>query len=161
MFERMKAIMIVRQMIQFSEELIDSAKSDGLIESNNYANAECVMLALAVTFSNIYTGNNRLGDTIIKESISGSWRSFYSQAYKEEYRNRIENFSEEWKRIVQRTFNEPNLSETRKLNVSYHRIQMSIENHLSAVPSEESDQFFALTIIYVKDYIASILRKNR
>lgn len=159
MLKKMKAIMIVRRMIIFSEELIDGAKSEKFIEINNFAAGECIMMALAVTFSNFYTGNSKLGDAIIKESISGSWRTFYSQNYKEEYKQEIERLSEEWKRNTQIVFGKTDLSDIQKLNMMYYKICQSAMDYLSATHTKESEQFFALAIIGVRNYIAAVLKK--
>lgn len=156
MFEKVRAITIVRRMILDSETVVNEAKEEGFLISNYYANAECAMLALAVVFSNIYTKKEKLGNAIVKEAISGSWRQFFSEKHKQEYRDNIEKLSAQYTEIIQFTFNKTDLNEVQKLNTAYCEICKIFANYLFAEHTTESEDYFMLVLISVKEYVAAI-----
>ena len=104
MFEKLKATTIVRRMILDAESLIGQAKQEGHLTSNYYLRAECALLSLAILFADIYTKKDKLGKAIVKESISGYWRKFFSENQKQEYKNQIESLVSLYKIILQSAY---------------------------------------------------------
>lgn len=161
MFEKLKAITIVRRMILDAESLIDQAKQEGYLSSNYYANAECALLSLATLFADIYTKKDKLGKAIVKESISGSWRQFFSEKHKQDYKNEIESLVSQYKSILQSTYSRTDLSsELQKMDIAFYEICKVFATHFRAEFNEESADYFMLHFINVKEYVYAFVGKK-
>lgn len=161
MFEKLKAITIVRRMILNAEELIDGAKQEGYLSSNYYANAECALLSLATLFADIYTKKDKLGRAIVKEAASGSWRQFFSEKHKQDYKNEIENLVSQYKSIIQSTYSRTDLnSEVKKLDTAFYEICKVFTTHFYAEFNEESADYFMFAFIDVKEYVYALVGKK-
>ena len=157
MFEKVKAITIVRRMVSDSESVINCAKEEGFLTSNYYANAECAMLALAVVFSNIYTNKEKLGNAIVKEAASGSWRTFLSEKHRDKYKESIEKLSMQYVQAIQSTYSNLDLNEIQKLDAAYREICKIFANHIYAEFTAESSDYFMQVLWGVKEYVYTIL----
>lgn len=160
MFARWKAIIIVRRMIRDSETYIDQAKEEGFTSRNYYARAECALLALSVVFASIYTNKATLGKNIIKESISGSWRPFFSDRQKQEYKECIERLVAQYEEFIRASFSRTDLSKIEKLNTAYMEICKSLSDSFYSDFTPESEWFFQLMLINVRNYVAAIVGKK-
>ena len=160
MFERIKAITIVRRMICDSETYVNQAKENGFTSGNYYAMAECALLALSVVFSSVYTIKSTLGKRIIKEAVSGSWRQFVSEEHKREYKERIEMIAMQYDNIVQVTFARTGVSKGERLDATYKEICKVLCDSFCSDFTPESECFFSLILVSVQEYIATIVGKR-
>lgn len=161
MFERAKAISIVRRMIITAESVVNGAIDAGFLTTNYYSNAECALLALSVIFSHIYTGTTKLGNAIIKEAISGSWRQFPFENYKQDYKNEIESLVSQYTDIIQSVFSRTDINESKKLNIAYCAIAEVFANHFFAEFNEENHMYFLTILVGVKEYICSFTGQSK
>lgn len=161
MFEKAKAITIVRRMMLNSTELIEGAKEEGYLSSNYYSNAECALLSLAIFFADIYTRKDKLGKAILKEAVSGSWRQFISEEHKQDYKNAIENLASQYKNILYSTLSEPNFNDNpERIDNAFYEICKVFTAHFYAEFNEESAEYFMMILFGVKEYVYTLVGKK-
>ena len=148
-----KAIAIVKHIVSESEIFMGEVRRNGYSETNYYAYAECSLLALAKLFSNVYSKNDKLGNAIVRESLSGSWRRFISQGEKEAYLNRINNYYGNYAAILAAEFNDDSLNPAQKIDKAFETICKSMATDINAEYSEDSSTLFMLELINLKEYV--------
>ena len=153
LFKGLKAIAIVKHIISEAEIYMGEVCINGYSKTNYYAYAECSLLALAKLFSNVYSKNEKLGNAIVKESLSGSWRGFVSQRDKEEYLSKINNFYDNYVAILSMEFNDDSLNPAQKISNAFGEICKSMANDIKAEYTEDSLSLFMLELMNLKEYV--------
>ena len=147
-----KAIAVLNLIIPLATDYMCDLKVSGYCTTNFFLYAECSLIALAKLFANIYNGNNRFGDAIVKESLSGSWRSFISAGDKKSYENRINLFFADYQGIIQNEFGE-NPDNILALNSAYGLIAECMAKHVFAKYNQDSEEIIMGYILGIKEYV--------
>lgn len=157
MFERVKAIAIVKHIMEDSKALINAireCKCGSAIFYPNYAKAETALIALAKFNAIVFLKKERLGNAIAKEYLSGSWRPFLVKNEKIEYGKEIQACCDRYLEIAKTTFNDPSLNPAQKLDITYDGICKHIAYHIAANYTEDCASILMMEFMNLKEYLS-------
>lgn len=160
MFEKFKAIAIVRRMIVNAKALVREAEKKGFSINGNDSEAECAMVALAVVFSDIYTQKKSLGEAIVQEALVGSRRQFPSEKQRQEYGKDIESLSAQYMGRFRDAFNRSDLDEVQKLETAYNGVCQLLAKRLGTELTAESEESLMLAVLNVSEYLVAMAGKR-